>query len=421
MASLFNYALGGIIFLSPFTALAADWSQWRGPDRTGHVPPGESVPAKLPAEAKILWRVKLGFGLASPVEASGKVFCMDNQEGFEALHAFDAANGQELWRTNIDIAVTDTQSASGPRCTPMVDGDRVYAQSSKGELRCLGVADGRVLWHVNFTNDFGAYFYGEKGKAQGATRHGYNGSPLADGDFLFATVGSTNGASMVAFNKKTGRVLWKSQNDEAGYAAPIIAKIGGVRQLIVFSADALFALAPQDGALLWRVPLKTSFSRHATTPVVADDMVMVSSHEIGLAGIKVSRDGEKWQATQAWLSKESAINFSSPVTVGQYLYGVGPAKNFICVDVQTGKQAWARDGYLAGSGGTAFAAFLVMDKNILALTDGGQLVLFPADPKEFKEISVLQVCGKNWCSPAYVNGNLFLRDAKELLCVRLLD
>lgn len=402
------------------TACAGDWPQWRGPDRTGHVPPGVAVPSTLPAEPKTVWRIEIGDGLASPVVSGGKVFYLDNQEGREVLHAINATDAKELWHADIDKVHSDSQSVPGPRCTPVVDGDRVYAQSCRGQLRCLKTSDGSQLWTVNYTTDFSATFIGEKGKAQGATRHGNNGSPLIDGDKLYASVGGTNGEAVVCFDKKTGKVIWKSQNDEAGYAAPIIATIQGERQLVDFMADGVIALDLNDGKLLWRSPIKTTFSRHVITPNVSDNMVCVSSHEYGLVGIKLSHHDKDWQADQAWVSKEEAINFSSPVAVGEYLYGLGPGKNFMCVEMKTGKQMWSQTGYINTSGGQAHAGFIVMGKNILALTDGGQLVLFAADPQAFKEISKAQVCGKTWCNPAYSDGKLFLRDAHDLMCVNLM-
>jgi len=399
---------------------AADWPQWRGPDRTGYVPKGVAVPTKLPDDPKILWRVKVGDGLSSPVIAGGKVFYSDNQEGREVLHAVSAMDAKELWHADIDKVHGDSQSLPGPRCTPVVDGDRIYAQSCRGELHCLKVSDGSLLWKVNYTTDFSAIFMGEKGQAQGATRHGNDGSPLVDGADLFAQVGGTNGESVVAFDKVSGKVIWKSQNDQASYAAPIIATIGGTRQLVVFTADAVIGLSIEKGNLLWRSPMKTTFARHAATPVVIGDIVLASSHEIGLVGIKISREGEGWQATRAWTSKDSAINFASPVGVGEYLYGLGPNKNFICVDPKTGKQMWSQPGYINTSGGQAYASFIVTDKNVLSLTDGGQLVLFAADPNAFKEVGKVQVCAKNWCNPAYAGGKLYLRDAHELMCVALM-
>jgi outer membrane protein assembly factor BamB len=125
---------------------AEDWPQWRGPDRTGHVPNGARVPGAMPTQPQVAWRVGIGEGLASPVVAGGKVFYFDNQGGKETLHALNADDARELWRACVDDTFTDEQGPSGPRCTPLVDKDRVYAQSGKGELQCLSVAEGRCLW-----------------------------------------------------------------------------------------------------------------------------------------------------------------------------------------------------------------------------------------------------------------------------------
>ncbi|MDB6123527.1 MAG: Pyrrolo-quinoline quinone [Pedosphaera sp.] len=416
------YALGRIVvvlFLLQ-SANAADWPQWRGPDRTGHAPSDAAVPATLPVEPKFLWKVKVGDGVASPVVAGGKVFYFDAQAGQETLHALDAKTSKELWQFQVAPVFKDLQSAPGPRCTPLVDGDRVYVQSCQGELKCLNAASGKVIWKTSFTKDFGVTFIGEIGNAAGAVRHGYTASPVIDGTTLFATVGNTNGASIVAFEKQTGRALWKSQNDEVAYSAPIVTTIVGIKQLVVFTVEGVIGLDLKDGKLLWRVPFKTTFGRHVTTPVIFEDMVVVASHEAGLIGIKVSNATGGLQATQAWCNKEAAINFSSPVAVDQYLYGLGPTRNFICVDIKTGKPMWSKDSYIMTDGASAYASFLVLGNNILSLTDGGQLVFFAADPKAFKEISNVQVCGKTWCNPAYADGKLYLRDGRSLLCFQLL-
>jgi outer membrane protein assembly factor BamB len=391
-------------------AFAADWPQWRGPCGTGHAAPNEIRIERLPVEPKTLWKIKAGEGLASPIVANGRAFLFENQGGKETLRAVDVISARELWATPIDDVFKDSQGPSGPRCTPVVDGDRVYVQSCRGELQCLAVADGRKLWGVNFTKEFGATFIGEKGAAQGAARHGNNGAPVIDGERLFAQVGSTNGASVVCFDKKSGHVIWKSQNDVAGYAAPVIATIAGVKQLVSFTADGLIGLGSDRGELLWRVPVKTAFSRHATTPVVFEDIVVVSSHQVGLMGIRIARSGERLEATQAWISKPASMNFASPVAVGRQLYGLGPARNVVCVDIPTGKMLWSKDGFFTTSADKAHAAFLVIGRNILMLTDGGTLVLFAADAQEFRELGRAQVCGANWCNPAYVDGTLFLRE-----------
>ena len=398
---------------------AADWPQWRGPAQDGHVPAGVAVPDRLAAEPKVLWRVKVGDGLASPVVSAGRVFYLDDQRGTETLHAADAATGKELWTAAVDETFRDSQSAAGPRCTPLVDGDRVYAQSCRGELKCLSAADGSLRWRAHYVRDFHAVFIGEKGQAAGASRHGYNGSPVIDGARLVACAGGTNGASVVCLDKLTGRVIWQSQSDIPGYAPPVLGTFGGTRQVVAFTVQGVMGLDAGTGLLLWRSPVKTALARHVTTPVLVADMVFVASHQAGLVGVKVSREGDAWKAEQAWVDRNLAINFSSPVAAGGHLYGVGPAKNFICVEAVSGKLAWSQSGCLTSPADKAFAAFLVMGQNILSLTDGGELILFAAEPGQFRQVSRVQVCGANWCNPAYADGNLFLRDKTELLCVVL--
>ena len=403
-------------------ASAADWPHWRGPLHDGHVSPGVAVPDSFPAEPGIVWRSKVGDGLASPIVAEGKVFHLDNQNGLETLHALDQGTGAELWHASIDSVAKDSQSLPGPRCTPLYDSARIYAQSCRGELQCRAAMDGKLIWRVNYVTNFGAVFIGEKGAAQGAARHGYNGAPVIDGDQLITLAGGTNGASLVCLDKVTGKIVWQSQDDAAAYAPPVVATLGNSQEVIAFTCAGLVGVDRRDGKRLWRVPMTTTFSRHVTTPTIAGDIVMVSSHEFGLTGVRHADGGAKAQLTaeRIWTSKEAAINFSSPVVVGEYLYGIGPSKNLICVEAATGKVQWSKTGYSVSDSGKAHASFLVMGKNLLLLTDGGMLALVAADPKEFREISRAQVCGKTWCNPAWADGKLYLRDGKELMAVALI-
>lgn len=399
---------------------ADDWPQWRGPARDGHVAAGVAVPQALPGTANVLWRGPLGEGVASPVVCAGRVIYTDAAEGKEMLHVAEAATGKELWHAAIDDLHKDTQTKPGPRCTPVTDGERVYAQSCRSQLRCFNLADGKELWATNYVKDLGASFIGEKGRAPGASRHGYNGSPLIDGDHLIVEAGG-KGAAVVCFDKRTGAIVWKSRDEMPGYAAPTIATLAGSRQLLCFMATGVTALDPADGKLLWQSPVKTDFGRHVTTPVVVGDMVVVSSFQAGLIGIKLTREGDGYKAERAWTSKESATNFSCPVAVGKYVFTLGPDRDIVCVDAATGKQAWAKEGLFTTSApGNSHAGMLVMGSNVLTLTDGGELVLFPADPAGFKQISRTPVCGKNWCNPAYADGRLYLRDEHELRCVQLM-
>ena len=400
------------------------WTRWRGPDNTGHVPPGAAIPSTLPEKPKVLWRRRVGKSLASPVVSGKRLFHIDNRRNKETVCALDAVTGKELWQAVLDDAFKDGQSEPGPRCTPVVDGKYLYAQSCRGEFQCLRGVDGKVVWRANFVKDFGAIFIGEKGSAAGASRHGYSGSPLVDGERIIVGVGGVKGASVVCFNKLTGEVIWKSQDDVPGYAGPVIATICGVRQIVSFASSAVVGLHADTGALLWRTDVKTRLGRHVTTPVVVGDIVVVSSHQAGLIGIKVSPAGhdKALTAERAWVLRGSAmINFSSPVAVDGHLYGLGRSRTLLCVDVRTGKPAWTKDWPDSRTFGKGWAAMTVMGRNVTALTEDGTLLMFPADPKAFRLTAKTRVCRKNWCHPAYADGKLYLRDATELLCIELVD
>ncbi len=402
-------------------SIGADWPRWRGPENTGALIDKAGWIEKLPAEAKVLWKIPAGPGFSSPVVEGGRVLFLDNQDGNETIHLLSAKDGSTLWKEKLDATFKDSQGPPGPRCTPVLDGPLLFAQSSQGEFQCRQVADGKLVWRTNFA-DFGAKFIGEKGQAPGATRHGNNGSPLVDGDRIYVQVGGTN-ASIVCFEKKTGRVVWRSESDIPGYTTPFLATIAGVRQLLSFTSDGLLGLDAKDGKFLWRFPIKTAFARHVTTPVVSGDVVVVSSHQVGLIGVRVSKEGAGLKAEQAWLSKEAAINFASPVLVAGHVVGVGPKKDIVCVDAATGKTAWSQTGLIASTPDKAHGGFITRGGRVLMLTDSGELVLFNADPKAFAELGRLQVCATTWCNPALVDGVLYLRDGikagGELMAVRL--
>ncbi|MCC6231685.1 MAG: PQQ-binding-like beta-propeller repeat protein [Verrucomicrobiales bacterium] len=388
----------------------ADWPRWRGLANDGRLAGGDRLPAALEAEPKVLWEVPAGEGLASPVVGGGRVLAFDNQAGRETLRALDAATGRELWRADVDEPFSDSQGPTGPRNTPLIDGDRAYAVSCRGELQCRAMSDGALRWRVSYITNFQAVFVGEKGNAPGASRHGNDGSPLIDGPHLLALAGGTNGAGVVCLDKLTGSVVWKSTSEQAGYAPPVVTSWHGTPTVLAYTVSGLVGLRRSDGVELWRHPIKTSFARHVTTPIVAGDLVVVSSHEVGLMAVRVANAGASWTAAQAWVSKEAAINYASPVAVGGFLYGVGPAKDLICVELATGRIAWRQADAFHTAAGKAYAGMLSDGVRVLMLTDGGELRLFDADPAAYRETGRAQVCGANWCQPAWSEGILSMRD-----------
>jgi outer membrane protein assembly factor BamB len=395
---------------------AADWPQWRGPNRDGHAP--GAVVESLPREIKPSWKKSVGPGFSAPIVANGKLIYLDEQNAKEVAHCLDAATGQELWATPFADSAAD-EWGRGPRSTPFVDGDRVYVQSMNGEFRCLKLADGKQLWGVLFTN-YGIQFVGYKAGEGTAARRGNNGAGIADGDFVYVPVGA-KGASVVCFNKLTGKEVWRSGDDEAAYSSFVVGTLAGKRQLVAFTAEALNGFDLQSGQSLWRVPFKTGAKRHAATPVISGDHVIVNSQTIGLVATRIVRDSETFTASPAWANKPLTINLASAVLLNGYLYSYGPirTKDFVCVNAATGELNWTQGGFGIGKDQTDYASTIVVGTNLLVLTYDGQLVLVAGNPEKYTELGRVQVCGKTWSHPAFANGRLYVRDGRELQCLEL--
>ena len=415
-------AAGGVLLLES-SAVATDWPQWRGPSRDGHAAATEPALTSLPADPRIIWRLKVGAGWASPVVAGDRVLYADDQGRQETLHAVATTDGREFWRATVDAAMHDEQGPDGPRGTPLVAGDRVYMQSCLGELQCRRVADGGLIWRTNFRKDFGAVWLGEDSVVPGAAEHGYTAPPVLAGGRLIACVGGTNGAGIVAFDPATGAVQWKSQDDLAAYAAPFATTLAGEPQVICFTVSGLVSISPADGRVLWRVPLKTSYGRHCLTPVVVGDRVVTGTYQAGLLGVKVATTAGGWTATTVWTNMAATMNFASPIAVGAFVFGVGPEKNLVCIEAATGRTAWSQPGYFTSAAGNSFAALIAAGDHLLVTTDGGEVLLIAADPAACRELGRTQVCGRTWSHPAYADGRLYVSDglsgAGTLRCVEL--
>ena len=410
-ANLFAFILAGCGAVN-----AADWPQWRGPNRDGHAA-GSLLISGLPKELKPVWKLPIGPGFSAPIVSGGKVIYLDDQEGQEVAHCLLAATGKEIWHTPYATAEGD-EWGSGPRTTPFVEGSRVYFQSMNGEFRCLNVADGKVLWGFAFKN-YGIGF-STKSADGTAARRGNNGSGIVEGDYVYVPVGA-KGASVVCFDKLKGQEIWKAGDDEAAYSSFMVATLAGTKQLVAFTAEALMGLDLKTGATLWRVPVKTGAKRHAASPVIDGDTVTVNSQTIGLVRTKISRSGSEFTASQAWANKPLTINLATPVLVDGHLYSYGPirTKDYVCVNAGTGTLKWTQSGFGIGKDQTDYASTIAVGKNLLVLTYDGQLILIAANPEKYTELGRVQVCGKTWSHPALADGKLYVRDGRDLQCLDL--
>jgi len=415
------YVLYAALTLLTASSQGADWPQWRGPNRDGVVTDKAHPLDAIPAEPKVLWKIDAGPGQSSPVLAGNRLIFLDGKDGQETAHCVDAATGKEIWASAVGPMVEFANAyGEGPRCTPLIDGDRVYVQSCGGEFHCLALADGKVQWKISFGADYGVPFLGNKSndpeaKETASRRHGNNGSAVIDGDRIFVPVGSTKKGTLIAFDKKTGKELWHSGEDNTAYSSVMVGTLAGVRQAVHLTADALMGVDVEKGNILWRVPLKTGAKRHVCTPVISGDTVTVASTSIGTLKFHIAKDAYGLRAEQAWAALPVKTVIGTPVLLGKYLYTLGPGSraDLVCLDFETGKPAWSHPAF------GDYASLTVVNDKILALNSTGELSVVKANPEKYDELGRAQICAKTWASPAYSDGRIFVKDEKHLTALAI--
>jgi outer membrane protein assembly factor BamB len=378
---------------------AADWPQFRGPHRDGVAREGGLLKAWPAGGPRRLWKVPVGDGFSGMVVAGGRLFTLYGKGGDELAVAHDAATGRQLWRVRID-ALYQSSQGNGPRSTPTVDGGVVYALSASGNLFALDAATGKTVWNRDLKRDFGAR----------PPEWGVSTSPLVEGNLLLLDVGGSSGKSAAALDKKTGKTVWTSQSDQAGYSAPIAITVGGVRQVLFFTGTALTALKPADGKLLWRVPWRTDWDVNAATPIfVAPDKVYVSSgYDTGAALLRIKPGDGGARADEVWRSKRMKNQFSSSVLVGHHIYGFDNSV-LKSIAVATGQDVWKQSGLGHGS-------LIAADGHLIVLSERGRLALVEATPAAYREKASADVLsGKCWTAPTLANGRLYVRNEEEML------
>ncbi|MDD5522724.1 MAG: PQQ-binding-like beta-propeller repeat protein [Kiritimatiellae bacterium] len=392
---------------------AADWPQYRGPNQDGIYP--EKVNLNWPTGGpKVIWKVPTQNGFSSFAVVGNKVFIQVNREINGALReicvAMDAATGKELWFTDMGIGKYDGGAGpgDGPRSTPTVNDGMVYTFNQHLVLFCLDAATGKLVWSKDLMKDHAGRNIGWKSAA----------SPVVDGNLVFVAGGGP-GQSFLASNKKTGEIVWKVEDEIITHSTPVVATILDVRQVIFFVKSGLVSVAPGDGKLLWKFPFNFKVST-AISPVVSGDIVYCSAgYDVGSGACKISREGSGLKATEMWKipgNKPIANHWSTPVCKDGYLYGMFSFKQFKtgpmkCVELATGKVMWEQPGFGPGN-------VILVNNKLLALADDGQLVLIEAVPTAYKEIARVQaVTGKSWSTPAFSDGRVYVRSAKEGTCL----
>jgi outer membrane protein assembly factor BamB len=388
---------------------------------------------------KVVWRTPVKAGYTGPAVADGRVFLLDWEEtnkpkGTERALALNEKTGKILWIKEWTADYRGIQWPTGPRATPTVDEDRVYVVGADGKLLCLNVKSGDILWQKDYAKDYGA------DRLKWAFDWGFASSPLVDGRLLIALVDGRPNAKVVAFDKMTGKEVWRALSTDAdlGVAQPVIINAGGVRQLIIWYPGAVASLDPETGKQYWDQPYKVGGSMTVAIPVLDKEQLFFTTFYDG--PLMLTLDPKRPGASVKWKGKsDSEIQtdglhavITTPVIIGDYIYGICSYGQFRCLKASTGERVWETQAVTKERARWASGVIVRHGDRLFINNDRGELIIVKPDPSGYQEISRTnlikptsqpqnrrQLVNVNWVYPAYANRHIYARNDEEIICASL--
>lgn len=388
----------------------ADWPNWRGANFEGKSAT-KGIQTDWSKGLEELWHVNYlcqdnsTASWSAPVVQGNRLIVPGRDEKNDLVFCLNADNGELIWLGSYE-AEAATSHGPGPRATPFINENRVYTFGRSGDLVCWDLEDGKLLWRKNVKDAGGA-----------EPSWGFSTTPLVLEDMVIVQGGGD--ALVIAYDKLTGNVLWKSMQGEAGYAAAITVNIENDVKLLIYHGKGLSCLNPSDGKALWTVQWPTDYGVNATTPMVYNDIIFhTSGYKMGCEALKVTKNGY----SVLWKSNVMEAQHSDPILIDGYIYGYSGesyrnAGQFKCIELSTGKEIWSTDRI--GQGTTTF-----VDGHLICLDIKGNLFLLDPDPSGFKKpgeikSAISDVKNPAWTVPVVANGKLYLRYLQQLVCYKL--
>ncbi|MAV36174.1 MAG: pyrrolo-quinoline quinone [Planctomycetaceae bacterium] len=418
---------------------AEDWTEWRGKDRLA-VWHDTGIMDKFPEKGLThTWRIQIGAGYSGPVVSHGKIVTMDYRpkpdtetaEAIERVICVDEATGKLLWADEWETHYREIMGSyrTGPRATPTIDGDRVYAIGAVGHIRCLDLPSGKLIWSKDSRAEYELL----------PPTFGISTAPIVDGDLVIFATGGKQREQLRAYDKLTGREVWKavSVNYELGYSQFVIYEHAGARQLIYWDPQSLRSLDPQTGKVYWNVPMVVRGAMAIATPVKSGSKLLVSSFYSG--SMLVELDDSRPRAKRLWhiqgsgerpnqtLGLHSVI--TTPIIQGDYFYGTCSYGEFRGLNLTTGKRIWTNEKLTRQ--GRWGSAFLVAQRDrYFMINDVGELLIMrfsPTGPEEIDRTKLIDPDTEsgygpqryfnsvvNWCHPAFANRHVIIRNDHEM-------
>lgn len=406
-----------------------DWPQWRGRDRDGVWRETGLVQKFAGPELPAKWKAPVGTGYSGPTIAKGRVYLTDRvtePRQQERVHCFDWETGQPLWVHAYDAPYGGVGYPDGPRAAVTVSDGLAYALGAVGHFHCFDAASGKLLWSHDLEKEYHIRM----------PIWGIAAAPLIDGELVILHAGGSDGACLVAFDRKTGNEAWKAFEDRASYVAPIVISQAGKRVGVVWTGDRVLGFDPQTGHLYWEYPFPAKNMPIAiATPVLQRDYLFFTGFYDGSLVLKLQRDAlavEKvWQRRGQSERNTDGLHsiISTPIILGNYIYGVDSYGELRCLDLKTGERLWENlDAVPKARWATIH--FVRNGDRVWMFNERGQLLITRLSPKGYEEISRTQLIrptlgqlsqrgGVCWSHPGFAYGHVFARNDEELVCADL--
>jgi hypothetical protein len=397
---------------------AEDWPRWRGPrgDGTWNAPPiAEQWPAGGLTQ---VWKQPIAPGYSGVSVFAGRVYTMDRPwadgdkktpADAERIVCFDAASGKVLWEHRYSASYEKIDYPKGPRCTPTVHDGRVYTLGAGGHLHCLDAVSGHLLWSQDLVRDHKAVI----------PMWGLAASPVVEGDLVIVHAGLAGGGCFSAYDRRTGREVWRAGDDPAGYCTPIVIEHAGARILVGWTPQHVVGIRIQDGGLLWKVPYKVTYGVSIAAPVFHDGLVVVCGYWEGSKAIRLGERPE--EAELVWEENRFLRGLmDQPLVRDGYGYLLDKQHGIVGFRLASGEKLWS-DGRLhpRDRNPQVSMVWLGNSDRALALNAKGDLVLVRLLPTGMTELARVKVIGQTWAHPAYAGEYLFARDDEQIVCLRL--
>ena len=386
-------------------------SQFLGPYRNGLIPARGLISSWPQDGPKVVWRAEGGVGMSGVAVAGQLAVTLWNSERGQVLSALQLQDGAQRWSTRLAPSY-ENGMGNGPRATPTIDGDHVFAYTGEGILACVNLSDGEMVWSTAVTGKYG-------GKP---AEYGMASSPLVVGDLVVVTAGG-NGQAVIALAKANGELRWRAGNGTAGYSSPVLLELAGEPQVVAFTGRGVTGIRPKDGKILWEYPFPTPYDCNIANPIRVDGNLFISAGENhGCVMLEVTRQGTDYTVREVWESvnvKSVMRNeWQTSVALNGYLYGfdnvgsAGPVTHLTCVDAKTGETKWRKNRFGKGN-------LVAADGKLWITTMEGYFVLVEATPNRFIELGRQKLFKKTRQAASIAQGYALIRDDAEVICIKI--